>query len=142
MRMAETGGAESPMMSLSWVTLAIVVVIGIFSIFSLWLGFQAYGSDHPEQANYYIIIGTTGFAIVGYMFFRTKSITTKKPLVPKADVITILECASCDLKRVRDFQRGDYVYKEDEPCTRCEGNMIITGIHRRAEPQKESPRQS
>jgi len=128
------------MMSLSWVTLAVVVVIGIFSLLSLWLGFQAYGSEHPEQANYYIIIGTAGFAAIGYMFFRTKAITSsrKSVTVPKVEVVTILECPSCELKRVRDFQKGDYVYKDDEPCTRCEGTMVITGIHKRAEPKKKT----
>lgn len=135
-RMAEAGAPQNPMMSLSWVTLAVVVVIGIFSLMSLWMGFQAYGSEHPEQSTYYIIIGTAGFAAIGYMFFRTKTITTKKQTVPKVDVVTILECPSCELKRVRDFQRGDYVYKDDEPCTRCEGTMLITGIHRRAEEKK------
>ena len=137
-RMADTA-PETPMMSLSWVTLAVVVVIGIFSLLSLWLGFQAYGSEHPEQANYYIIIGTAGFAAIGYMFFRTKAIaSSRKVEVPKVNVVTILECPSCDLKRVRDFKKGDYVYKDDEPCTRCEGTMIITGIHRKAEPKKQT----
>lgn len=137
-RMTDAGAPQNPMMSLSWVTLVVVVVIGIFSLLSLWMGFQAYGSKNPEQAIYYLIIGTAGFAAVGYMFFRTKAITTQKPEVPKVDVITILECPSCDLKRVRDFKRGDYVYKNDEPCTRCEGTMLITGIHRRAEEEKKS----
>jgi hypothetical protein len=136
-RMTEPGTPQNPMMSLSWVTLAVVVVIGIFSLLSLWMGFQAYGGEHPEQATYYIIIGTAGFAAIGYMFFRTKTITTKKQDVPKVDVVTILECPSCDLKRVRDFQRGDYIYKDDEPCTRCEGIMLVTGIHRRADEKKK-----
>jgi hypothetical protein len=137
-QMTETGPPQNPLMSLSWVTLAVVVVIGIFSLLSLWLGFQSYGSDHPEQANSYIIIGSAGLAAIGYMFFRTKAITTKKPEVPKVEVVTILECPSCDLKRVRDFQKGDYIYKNNEPCTRCDGTMLITGIHRRAEPKKKS----
>jgi len=138
-RMTETA-PQTPMMSLSWVTLAVVVVIGIFSLLSLWLGFQAYGSEHPEQANYYIIIGTAGFAAIGYMFFRTKAITSsrKSVTVPMVEVVTIFECPSCELKRVRDFQKGDYVYKDDEPCTRCEGTMVITGIHKRAEPKKKT----
>lgn len=129
--MGETTGAEYPSMSLSWVTLLAVVVIGIFSLVSLYMGFQAYGSEHPEYANYYIIIGTAGFAAIGYMFFRTKPISSKKPDVPKVDVITTLECPSCNLKRMRDFKRGDYIFRDDEPCTRCEGTMLITAIHRR-----------
>jgi hypothetical protein len=131
--MSETSGTQYPSMSLSWVTLAAIVVIGIFSLFSLWMGFQAYGSDNPENALSYIVVGTAGFAAIGYMFFRTKAVMSspKRSIVPEVEVITTLECPSCNLKRVRDFQRGDYVFKDDEPCTRCEGKMVITGIHRR-----------
>ena len=123
-------------MSMSWVTLAAIMVLGGISIYMLWMGFQSYGSENPEYAMYYIFSGTAGFAVIGYMFFRTKAMTTTKPDVPKVDVVTILECPSCNLKRVRNFKRGDYINKDDEPCTRCEGNMVITGIHRRAEPKK------
>ncbi len=138
--MGSTTGTEYPSMSLSWVTLAVVVVIGIFSLFSLYMGFRAFGSENPENSTYYIIIGTAGFAVIGYMFFRTKAITTtrRKSDAPKVDVVTILECPSCNLKRVRDFKRGDYVYKDDEPCTRCDGTMVITGIHKRAEAKKKA----
>ncbi len=135
--MGETTGTEFPSMSLSWVMLAAIVVIGIFSLFSLWMGFRAFGSDNPEHSTYYIFIGTAGFAAIGYMFFRTKAVMIKRMEVPKVQVVTTLECPSCDLKRVRDFQRGDYVYKDDEPCTRCEGTMVVTGIHRRAEPKRK-----
>jgi hypothetical protein len=135
--MGETTGAEFPSMSLSWVMLAAIVVIGIFSLFSLWMGFRAFGSDNPEHSTYYIFIGTAGFAAIGYMFFRTKAVMIKRMEVPKVQVVTTLECPSCDLKRVRDFQRGDYVYKDDEPCTRCEGTMVVTGIHKRAEPKRK-----
>ena len=135
-RMTETG-SQTPMMSLGWVNLAIFVVIGVSSLLFLWLGFQAYGGENPDQGNLYIVGGTAGLAMIGYMFFRTKAVSSKKPPVDKAEVVTILECPSCDLKRVRDFQRGDYIYKTDEPCTRCEGIMTITGIHRKAEPKKK-----
>ena len=129
--MGEESGAGFPGLSLSWTTLIVVVVIGVFSLFSLYMGFQAYGSEHPEQANYYIIIGTTGFAVMGYMFFRARSFTSTKLEVPRVSVITTLECPQCGLKRIREFTRGDYVFKDDEPCTRCEGMVAITRIHRR-----------
>jgi hypothetical protein len=124
-------------MGLSKVSLAIVVVIGVSSLLFLWLGFQAFGGENPDQGNLYIFVGTSLMAAIGYMFFRTKAVSSKKPPVEKAEVVTILECPSCDLKRVRDFKRGDYIYKSDEPCTRCEGTMTITGIHRKAEPKKK-----
>ncbi len=128
---------KTRVMSLSWVSLASVVVLGVVSLLFLWLGFQAYGGENPDQGNLYIVVGTAGLAMIGYMFFRTKAVSSQKSPDEKAEVVTILECPSCDLKRVRDFKRGDYVYKSDEPCTRCEGTMTIMGIHRKAEPKKK-----
>jgi len=130
-------GPQTPLMGLSKVSLAIVVVIGVSSLLFLWLGFQAFGGENPDQGNLYIFVGTSLMAAIGYMFFRTKAGSSQKPPVEKAEVVTILECPSCDLKRVRDFKRGDYIYKSDEPCTRCEGTMTIKGIHRKAEPKKK-----
>ena len=131
--------APIPNISMSWLTLVIIIIVGIFALFNLWMGFQAFGSDNSEQSLIYLLVGTIGFAVIGYMFFRTKPMTSKEPEIPKAEVVTILECPSCELKRVRDFKRGDYINKDDEPCTRCDGNMVVSGIHKKVEP-KQKPR--
>jgi len=138
--MGEGGGPAYPGMSLSWVMLVVVAVIGVFSLFSLYLGFQAYGSNRPEQANYYIIVGAAGFAAMGYMFFRSKTLPSSRGDVPQVDVFTTLECSQCGLKRMREFTRGDYVFKDDEPCTRCDGKMLITRIQRREDEGKRPKR--
>jgi hypothetical protein len=135
--MAE-GNTRIPSMSMSWVTLAIIAVIGIFSLWSIFMGLETMNTNEPGNFLYYMVIGLVGFAAIGYMLFSTRSARSKKIDVPQVDVVSILECPSCNLKRVRDFKRGDYVNKDDEACTRCEGNMVITGIHKRAEPKKKS----
>jgi len=120
----------------NWVTLAAMIIVGALALVSLYMGFQAYGNEEIEIAFMYMIIGTCGFIAIGYAFFRPKP-TSMDPLKPKKfDVISTLECPQCNLKRVRAFQRGDYIYKNDEPCTRCEGKMIITSIHTRKEEKK------
>ncbi len=121
----------------NWVTLAAMIIVGALALVSLYMGFQAYGNGEIEIAFMYMIIGTSGFIAIGYAFFRPKP-PSKDPLKPKKfDVITTLECPQCNLKRVRAFQRGDYIFKNDEPCTRCEGNMVITSIHTRKEEKKK-----
>jgi hypothetical protein len=133
-------GAEYQAFRISLVTLLAIVVIGIFSLFSLYLGFRSYEVEKVDQAFYYILIGTTGFAAMGFMFFRSRSVVQSKLDAPKADVITTLECPKCGLKTVRDFQRGDYVFRSDIPCTRCDGQMVITRVHRRKRSEKEKQR--
>jgi len=120
----------------NWITLAAMIVVGALALVSLYMGFRAYGEQEIETAFMYLVIGASGFIAIGYSFFRAKP-TAKESLEPKkVDVITTLECPQCNLKRVRSFQRGDYIFKRDEPCTRCDGQMVITAIHTRKEEKK------
>lgn len=126
-----SGESAIPSVGFPWGTFIAVVVIGAFSLLSLYLGFEAIASGRNEDANYYLLLGSTGFAAMGYMIFRSRVTTVRKPLVPRVEVVTTLECPECGFKKVRGFKRGDYVFKEDEPCTQCEGRTIITRINRR-----------
>jgi hypothetical protein len=121
----------------SWINLAIIVVIGILSLVSLYFGFQSFAEDQMT-AYTYLLIGALGFAAIGYMLFRGGRPTSQQKMdIPRVEVITTLDCPKCSLKRVRDFKQGDYVFKSDEPCTRCDGIMIISRINRKKEPEKE-----
>lgn len=135
--MSESGGdrgAQMTSMSQSWIGLAAILIVGVLALISLYMGFQSYGTDNQDIAYMYMLIGASGFAAIGYMFFRTKAVTAQqKTDVTKVSVVTTLECPKCNLKRVRDFQRGDYVFKDDEPCTRCDGKMMITRIAQKKE---------
>jgi len=108
-----------------------LLFIGILSIVSLYLGFDAYLSDKQARASLYLLLGTGGFALIGYMFFRSKSVMEKVEMIPQLEVITTLDCPSCGLKNIRAFQRGDYLFKEAEECTRCKGKTVIAKIHGR-----------
>lgn len=119
------------------IILAAMIIVGALSLISLYMGFEAYGSEDIETAFMWLIIGTSGFVAIGYNFFRNKPVVKRSLKTKKADVITTLECPQCNLKRVRAFQRGDYIFKSDEPCTRCEGHMAITAIHTRADEKKK-----
>jgi hypothetical protein len=51
--------------------------------------------------------------------------------IPK--VMTTIECAnkSCNSKTLREFQRGDYVFKEtDVACGKCGGKQMVTAIYK------------
>jgi hypothetical protein len=137
--MSDTAPAQMTGASQNWVALAAMIIVGALALFSLYMGFQAYGNEEIETAFMYMIIGVSGFVAIGYSFFRAKTVQKDKLEYKKADVITTLECPQCNLKRVRSFKRGDYIFKNDEPCTRCEGNMLITRIHTRKE-EKKTPR--
>jgi hypothetical protein len=121
----------------NWVTLVAMIVVGGLALVSLYMGFQAFGNNEIENAFLYLLIGISGFVAIGYSLFRSKPVKEDKLEAEEKEVITTLECNQCNLKKVRAFQRGDYLYKRDEPCTRCEGMMVVTRIHTREEKKKK-----
>jgi len=71
-----------------------------------------------------------GLLMAALLFFLFRMfMPPSKPQEP--EVVTVLECAKCRLKEIRMFKRGDYVFKEDGPCKRCGGPMVITKIFAR-----------
>jgi hypothetical protein len=135
----QDASAPAAGMQASWLAYAVILVVGILSLFSLYMGFINYG-DSMEIALIYLMIGASGFAAIGYMLFKGKpgGAAKEEPLtIKKVEVYTTLECPKCQQKRVRDFKRGDYVFKDDEPCTRCDGLMIVTKIARKKEDEKD-----
>ena len=53
-------------------------------------------------------------------------------------VMTTVECKKCGTKDVREFERGDFVFKELDKCDKCEENKIITAIYKEVK-EKEKP---
>ena len=119
------------------VSLVLMVVVGAIALVSLYMGFQEYGENNMETAFMYILIGVSGFAAIGFSFFKSKPIAKQTSGPKEVEVVTTLECPQCNLKRVRAHQVGDYIFKNDEPCTRCDGSMAITRINTRKDPKKK-----
>ena len=126
------GGARQ-----NWISLGLMVVVGAIALASLYMGFREYGDNNIETAFMYILIGVSGFAAIGFNFFRAKPVAKQAKGPKVVEVITTMECPQCNLKRVREHQVGDFIFKKDEPCTRCEGNMVITRINARKDPKKK-----
>ncbi len=120
------------------VSLVLMVVVGAIALVSLYMGFQEYGNNNMETAFMYILIGVSGFAAIGFNFFKVKPIAKQTSGLKTVEVVSTLECPLCNLKRVRAHQVGDYIFKSDEPCTRCDGSMVITRINARKDPKKKN----
>jgi len=103
---------------------AIIVAVGAF-----------YETGSIEVTAYLLAIGFIAMVLSGYYLFQSrKHVTNLKIDAPK--ILTTIECVKCGIKSTREFQRGDYVYKELDKCTKCEDKQVITAIYREAT-QKE-----
>jgi hypothetical protein len=126
--MTET--AEPPTRDVSSFLLMIILVILVLAVAALFMGAITYqGNPTDTSAISLMLIGFIGLALSAYMLLQTK----KKPLraafeMPR--VITTILCQKCGFKNVRDFQKGDYVFKETESCPKCNEKMMIASIYR------------
>ena len=78
-------------------------------------------STNELTAGFFGIVGLVALAMSVFTLFQSRrQVAQMKIETPK--VMTTVEC-KCGSKTQREFQRGDYVYKElDVPCQKCLSN--------------------
>jgi hypothetical protein len=104
-----------------FITLALSLVALIFSVTII--------GENSDAAWILLALGLLGVAISTYVLVETRRRLSKlKITVPPVN--TTIECKKCGVKNVREFQRGDYIFKETEPCQKCNDKMLITAIYR------------
>ena len=113
-------------------TFVFMVVLAVYAlaIVSIGLAVSLYSSsEQPFVWIWMLILGFVSITLATYVLFQSRRhVTTMKTVTPQ--VMTTIECKKCAIKTVREFQRGDYVYKELEKCTKCDDKQIITAIYK------------
>jgi hypothetical protein len=112
----------------SFVLLAIFITL-VVAIMALTLAVQAYSMESYEVAAILLFIGFLGVAVSTYVLFQTRQRMIRLR-IEAPPITTTIECRKCGFKAVREFQRGDYIFKEVEPCQKCNEKMLITAIYR------------
>jgi hypothetical protein len=128
---------------ISTFVLAAIYITLILSVVAIIVGVTAfYETGAIEVTAYLLAIGFIAMALSGYYLFQSrKHVAHLKIDAPQ--ILTTIECIKCGIKSTREFQRGDYVYKELDKCTKCEDKQVITAIYREAtqKEQKEKDKQ-
>lgn len=123
-----TEKAEPPARKISLFSLVMVLITALLSVIALFWGLATYESQDPSWLSY-MLIGFIGLAISAYLLSQTKRRPSRVAFeMPR--VITTILCQKCGFKNIRDFQRGDYVFKETEPCPECNEKMMVASIYR------------
>jgi DNA integrity scanning protein DisA with diadenylate cyclase activity len=111
--------------------LVIVMITLVLALAFIYMGLQAYLGDKFEDGSLNLTLGMALLAISTYLLFQTKRRPLKKGLEIQPLNTTVL-CQKCGFKNVREFQRGDYVFKQmEDPCPKCnEKTLSINAIFR------------
>ena len=71
--------------------------------------------------------------IIGFSFICLGSTLIqikKRQSEPIMQTLSILKCNVCGITKVRNYQHGDYVFREVETCNDCKESMLIDQIYR------------
>lgn len=131
----KTNRVSSFVLLVVFLTLALSLVALIFGA-TVLAGYLNIGSD-LTSAYILLALGILGIAISAYVVVEARR-RLMKLKIAVSPVMTTVECRKCGVKNVREFQRGDYIFKETEPCQKCNDKMLITAIYREVkEKEKE-----
>jgi len=126
---------------ISPIFLVIVLVVLALSLIAIYQGIEAY-MNGDASGNLFITMGITTLALLTYMVFQSRRrVLRLAGGMPMQPITTTMQCSKCGFKNVRDFQRGDYIFKETEQqCPKCNEKMSIAAIYREVkEKRKEAP---
>jgi hypothetical protein len=136
-RMIEMGKASTAATNrISSFVLLVVLITLVLSFTALILSFTVLGSN-PDASWILLLMGFVGVALSTLVLLQARRRMLRLRIVA-APVNTTIECKKCGFKSVREYQRGDYIFKEVEPCQKCNDKMLITAIYREVnEKEKE-----
>ena len=115
----------------------IVLIVLALSVVALVLSVQVFSEGNQIVAGYLLVIGFIAMGLSVYVLLQSRRhVTSMKIEAPK--VMTTVECKKCGFKSVREYQRGDFVFKELEACQKCEDKMLITAIYKEVKEKEKT----
>jgi len=125
----------------------IVLIVLALSVVSIILAFSVYtnGASTPSQAGtddltagFLAVIGVVALTMSMFTLYQARRQAAEMKIeIPK--VMTTVECKKCNTKTVREFQRGDYVYKELDACPKCpEEKQLITAVYKEVKEKEKT----
>jgi len=128
--------SSSATTKISTYLMSIVLIVLALSIVALILAVNFYPSK-PDMAIYLLIIGFIAMSLSVYILFQSRKRAARMKIeAPK--VMTTIECKKCGFKSVREFQRGDFVFKDLDACQKCDDKMIITAIYKEVKEKEKT----
>jgi len=135
MGMSENSSAATT--KISTYLMMIVLIVLALSVVALMLSVNAFIVGNEMVAGYLLLIGFIAMALSVYVLLQSrKRIASMKIEAPK--VMTTVECKKCGFKSVREFQRGDFVFKDLDTCQKCNDKMIITAIYKEVKEKEKT----
>jgi hypothetical protein len=124
--------------------MVIVFVVLALSIVALFVAVETYFVDQTANGQLTALIfagiGIIALAMCIFLLYQSRRQASEVKIeIPK--VMTTIECQNkgCANKTVREFERGDYVFKDlDVSCGKCGGKQMITAIYKEVKEKEKT----
>lgn len=133
-----TETSSEPPQRISSFVFAVIVVALIFSLAALYFAWEAYIKEDLTDATLLLVVGFAGLGFSTYILFQTRRRVMQLSIeIPP--VITTITCQKCGFKNQREFERGDFIFKQAGPCPKCNETLLVSAIYRevKEKPKKE-----
>lgn len=136
-----TNKISTYLMMIVLIVVAIAIVALIIAASLYYSGLSATGSTQSGDyttAGILAVIGLIALTMSTFTLFQSRRQAVQMKIeIPK--VMTTIECKKCGTKTVREYQRGDYVYKELDACPKCpDTKQIITAIYKEVKEKEKT----
>lgn len=132
-----SNNSSSTTTRISTYLMMIVLIVLALSIVALMLSVNAFIVGNLTVAGYLLAIAFIAMGLSVYVLLQSrKRAASMKIEAPK--VMTTIECKKCNFKSVREFQRGDFIFKDLDPCQKCNDKMIITAIYKEVKEKEKT----
>ena len=123
------------------IVLALAVISLLLAVILAYNGSSATGSSRAgdySAAGILAVIGLIALTMSSFTLFQSRrQLAEMKIEIPK--VMTTIECRKCGTKTVREFQRGDFVFKELDACQKCpDEKQMITAIYKEVKEKEKT----
>jgi magnesium-transporting ATPase (P-type) len=122
--------SSSATAKISTFMLMIIFLVLALSIVAIALAVNAFMLGEETVAGYLLVIGFIAMTLSAYVLLQSRR-RVMSMKIEKPSMMTTIECRKCGTKNMREFQRGDYVFKELGPCEKCpDDKLLITAIYK------------
>jgi len=125
--------------------LAVIVITLLLSLISIYEGLAEYLLPNGDTGtgSFYLSIGMITLALSMYMLLQTRRRMLRLTGIEMQPLSTTLQCQKCGFKNLREFQRGDFVFKQtDQTCPKDNEKMRISAIYREVKEKEKAREQS
>jgi len=133
--MSETSSSATT--KTSTFVLMIVLIVLALSLVALALAVNAFILGEEIVAGYLLVIGFIAMTLSAYVLLQSRR-RVMSMKIENPPMMTTIECKKCGFKSVREFQRGDYVFKELDKCQKCDDKMLITAIYKEVKEKEKT----